>query len=75
MAEPYSCPPPACGKVLIFVRGGVAYHVATGLVEVVVVDADNIDAGDPPASLTADWLPLVTRLPSYDQTKYVQFVP
>lgn len=42
-------------KVLIHVVGGVAYWSSTGDVDIVVVDEDNIRAGDPPVQLTREW--------------------
>lgn len=42
-------------KVLIHVVGGVAHWSSTGDVDVVVVDEDNIRAGDPPVQLGRDW--------------------
>lgn len=42
-------------KVLIHVVGGVAYWTSSGEVEVIVIDEDNIRAGDPPVHLTRDW--------------------
>ena len=42
-------------KVLIHVVGGVAHWSSTGDVDVVVVDEDNIRAGDPPVQLNRDW--------------------
>lgn len=42
-------------KVLIHVVGGIAYWTSSGDVEVVVVDEDNIKAGDPPVQLSRDW--------------------
>ena len=42
-------------KVLIHVIGGVAHWSSTGDVDVMVVDEDNIRAGDPPVQLGRDW--------------------
>ena len=42
-------------KVLIHVVGGVAYWTSSGEVDVIVVDEDNIRAGDPPVQLTREW--------------------
>lgn len=42
-------------KVLIHVVGGVAYWSSEGDVDVVVVDEDNIKAGDSPVQLTREW--------------------
>lgn len=42
-------------KVLIHVVGGVAHWSSTCDVDVVVVDEDNIRAGDPPVQLGRDW--------------------
>ena len=46
-------------KVLIHVVGGIAYWSSEGDVDVVVVDEDNIKAGDSPVQLTREWEPLV----------------
>ena len=45
-------------KVLIHVVGGIAYWSSEGDVDVVVVDEDNIKAGDSPVELSRDWEPL-----------------
>ena len=45
-------------KVLIHVVGGVAYWTSSGDVDVIVVDEDNIRAGDPPVQLTREWVAL-----------------
>ena len=42
-------------KVLIHVVGGVAHWSSTGDVDVVLVDEDNIRAGDPPVQLNREW--------------------
>ena len=42
-------------KVLIHVVGGVAYWTSSGDVDVIVVDEDNIRAGDPAVQLTREW--------------------
>ena len=42
-------------KVLIHVVGGVAYWTSSGDVDVIVVDEDNIRAGDPSVQLTREW--------------------
>ncbi len=42
-------------KVLIHVVGGVAHWSSTGDVDVVIVDEDNIRAGDAPVQLNRDW--------------------
>ena len=42
-------------KVPIHVVGGIAYWSSEGDVDVVVVDEDNIKAGDSPVQLTRDW--------------------
>ena len=48
-------------KVLIHVVGGVAYWTSTGDVDVIVVDEDNIRAGDPPVQLTREWVALARQ--------------
>ncbi len=45
-------------KVLIHVVGGIAYWSSEGDVDVVVVDEDNIKAGDSPVQLSREWGPL-----------------
>lgn len=42
-------------KVLIMVHDGVAEYLCIGDVDVVLVDEDNIDAGDPPVELCPEW--------------------
>ena len=42
-------------KVLIHVVGGIAYWASSGDVDVMVVDEDNIRAGDPPVQLLREW--------------------
>ena len=42
-------------KVLIHVVGGVAYWTAEGEVDVVLIDEDNIKAGDGPVALSEEW--------------------
>lgn len=42
-------------KVLIHVVGGVAYWTSSGDVDVIIVDEDDIRAGDPPVQLTREW--------------------
>jgi hypothetical protein len=63
----------APSKVLIVVRGGVAHYAASGNVDIVLVDHDNIDAGDPPSLLSSDWRSLARELCLLDQPKYLQF--
>ena len=48
-------------KVLIHVVGGVAYWTSSGEVDVIVVDEDNIRAGDPPVQLTREWEAVARR--------------
>lgn len=48
-------------KVLIHVVGGVAYWTASGEVDVVLVDEDNIRAGDTLLRLTPDWSELAVE--------------
>lgn len=42
-------------KVLIHVVGGIAYWTADSDVDVLLVDEDNIRAGDSPVPITQDW--------------------
>ena len=42
-------------KVLIYVVGGIAYWTSSGDVDVMVVDEDNIRAGDPPVQMPREW--------------------
>ena len=58
-------------KVLIHVSGGVAYWSATGDVEVICVDEDNIDAGDPKVEFSRDWKPLLMEHFDLPNSKYV----
>ena len=58
-------------KVLIHVSGGVAYWSATGDVEVIHVDEDNIDAGDPKVEFSRDWKPLLMEQFDLTYSKYV----
>lgn len=48
-------------KVLIHVVGGVAHWESSGDVDIVVVDEDNIRAGDAPVCVSQDWEPLLRR--------------
>ena len=45
-------------RVLIHVVGGVANWTSSGDVDVIVVDEDNIRAGDPPVKLALEWAAL-----------------
>lgn len=47
-------------KVLIHGVGGVAYWSSEGDVDVVLVDEDNIRAGEPPAQLNLEWVGLAS---------------
>ena len=58
-------------KVLIHVSGGVAYWSSTGDVEVICVDEDNIDAGDPKVEFSRDWKPLFAKHFDLPNSKYV----
>ena len=53
--------PMSKSKVLIHVVGGIAYCSSEGDVEVVVVDEDNIKAGDPPVQLGRNWEELARK--------------
>ena len=58
-------------KVLIHVRGGVAYWSSTDDVEVICVDEDNINAGDPKVEFSRDWQPLLREHFGLSNSKYV----
>jgi hypothetical protein len=62
-------------KVLIHVPGGIAYWSAMGDVDVVVVDEDNIKAGDPPVELPLDWRPFVNQSIDLMGRKLIRFTP
>lgn len=51
----------AIGQVLIVVRGGCAYPVASKGVDVFVADLDSIAAGDEQHPLTPEWQPLLNQ--------------
>ena len=59
-------------KVLIHVVGGVAYWSSEGDVEVVVVDEDNIKAGDSPVQLTREWEPLARSTFDISDQRFVR---
>jgi hypothetical protein len=66
---------PPCPKVLIHVHKGVAeYCISGGSVDVVLVDEDNIDAGDPPVDLDESWRELTKDCFSEVESKYVRYV-
>jgi hypothetical protein len=58
-------------KVLVVISGGVGDYVAQGNVEVVLVDQDNIDAGDPRVVLDESWRPLTLGVFDQAESKYV----
>ncbi len=58
-------------KVLIHVVGGVAYWAAEGEVDVVLVDEDNIKAGDGPVELSAEWRGFAERQIGLIETQLV----
>ncbi len=58
-------------KVLIHVVGGIAYWSSTDDVEVICVDEDNINAGDPKVELSRDWAPLLRDHFDLQKSKYV----
>jgi hypothetical protein len=60
-------------KVLVVISGGVGDYVAQGNVEVVLVDQDNIDAGDPRVVLDESWRPLTLGVFDQAESKYVTF--
>lgn len=57
-------------KVLIHVVGGIAYWSSTDDVEVICVDEDNINAGDPKVEFSRDWKPLLTEHFDLHNSKY-----
>ena len=59
-------------KVLIHVIGGVAHWSSTGDVDVVVVDEDNIRAGDAPVQLSHDWEALVRSSLDVSDARFVR---
>ena len=66
---------PPCPKVLIHVHKGVAeYCISGGSVDVVLVDEDNIDAGDPPVELDESLRELTKGRFFEKGSKYVRFV-
>jgi hypothetical protein len=58
-------------KVLIMVHGGVAEYLCMGDVDVVLVDEDNIDAGDPRVELDPEWGPHMRGVYDLPNSKYV----
>jgi hypothetical protein len=58
-------------KVLIMVHGGVAEYFCMGDVDVVLVDEDNIDAGDPRVELDPEWGPYMKGVYDLPHSKYV----
>ena len=58
-------------KVLIHVVGGVAHWSSTGVVDVVVVDEDNIRAGEPPVQLNQEWEALARSSLDISDTRFV----
>ena len=61
-------------KVLIHVVGGIAYWSSEGDVEVVLVDEDNIKAGDPPVELGRDWEALARDAMDISDERIVRIV-
>lgn len=59
-------------KVLIHVVGGVAHWISSGDVDVVVVDEDNIRAGDDPVYLRKDWAGLARRSIDLSEERFVR---
>ena len=59
-------------KVLIHVVGGVAHWSSTGDVDVVLVDEDNIRAGDPPVQLNRDWEALARSSLDLSDARFVR---
>lgn len=60
-------------KVLIIVSGGVANYINIGDVDVLLIDEDNIDAGDPRVELNKDWIPFLNGIFDLQNSKYVHF--
>ena len=59
-------------KVLIHVVGDIAYWTSTGDVDVVLVDEDNIRAGDPPVQLTREWEALARQSFDLSDERFVR---
>lgn len=59
-------------KVFIHVVGGVAHWTSTGNVDVVVVDEDNIRAGDEPVCLGKDWEAIARRSVDLSNERFVR---
>ena len=60
-------------RVLIHVVGGIAYWSAEGDVDVILVDEDNIKAGDPPVQLARGWEVLGRETLDTSDRRIVQF--
>ncbi len=60
-------------KVLIHVVGGIAYWSSTADVDVIVVDEDNIKAGDDLVSLTTAWQPVVEQALGQHAAKLIRY--
>jgi len=58
-------------KVLIHVVGGVAYWTAEGEVDVVLIDEDNIKAGDGRVALSEEWRRFAERQGGLIETQLV----
>ncbi len=62
-------------KVLIHVVGGIAHWTTSGDVDVVVVDEDNIRAGDAPVQLSHDWEALARNDFDLSDERFVRIAP
>ena len=69
----YMAPQPR-PRVMIHVCGGVADYYVDGAVDVVLINEDNIDAGDPPVELDESWQELTKGCFSEVESKYVRYV-
>ncbi|MCA2997648.1 MAG: hypothetical protein ING75_03500 [Rhodocyclaceae bacterium] len=61
-------------KVLIHVVGGIAYWTVEGGVDVVLVDEDNIKAGDAPVPITHEWTSLAATALGDEVPRLCKFV-
>lgn len=59
-------------KVFIHVVGGIAYWSSEGDVDVVVVDEDNIKAGDSAVQLAREWETLARSKFDITDTRFVR---
>jgi hypothetical protein len=73
VVEDLYCVKPQTPKVLISVHKGVGDYVTQGDVDVILVDEDNIDAGDPSVLLDESWRQLVRGVYDESSSRYVKF--